>query len=58
MRQRLRWWFADWRQRRGWYRLEELQCGGHCGLCGSWVPNEVLPKAWAWTLCEKCERGD
>ena len=35
---------------------DELQAGGHCGCCGAWVPDEILPKQWAITLCEECLR--
>jgi len=36
------------------YEIKELQVGGHCGLCGKWVQDIVLPKVWAITVCEKC----
>lgn len=35
--------------------IEDLQAGGHCGLCGNWISDQVLPKIWAWSICEKCE---
>jgi len=38
--------------------IDNLQIGGHCGLCGKWVPDEILPKSWAITLCSKCAKGD
>jgi len=36
----------------GYYDISELQVGGHCGLCGKWIPNEIYPKYWAWGVCE------
>jgi hypothetical protein len=39
------------------WRLDELQIGGHCGLCGKWVSDEILPKEWAITLCDQCHGG-
>lgn len=34
--------------------IDNLQIGGHCGCCGKWVPDVILPKIWAITLCERC----
>jgi hypothetical protein len=48
-------WFVAKRQAFGWYHIDEVQAGGHCGLCGAWVPDHVLPKSWPWTICKKCE---
>lgn len=28
--------------------------GGHCGICGNYVPNVLLPSYWRITICEKC----
>lgn len=28
-----------------------FQVGGHCGLCGKWIPDAVVPKSWAITMC-------
>jgi len=36
------------------YMILELQVGGHCGICGKWVPNVLVERQWLWTLCEKC----
>lgn len=36
------------------YLYDKLQVGGHCGCCGAWVPDKILPKYWAITLCEEC----
>ena len=38
--------------------IGNLQAGGHCGLCGKWVPYDILPRYWAITLCDKCKKGD
>ena len=40
----------------GLYDIDDLKIGGHCGCCGAWIPNEILPKDWAWGLCEKCAK--
>lgn len=29
--------------------------GGHCGLCGKWVPTAVVYKGWEWTVCPDWE---
>lgn len=34
------------------YTLEELRIGGNCGICGEWMPKEIVPKDWPWSLCE------
>lgn len=34
------------------YQLSELQAGAHCGLCGKWMAEEIVPKDWSWSLCE------
>lgn len=28
--------------------------GGHCGLCGKWVPDALVSRYWQWTVCRKC----
>lgn len=37
-----------------YYTIEELQIGGHCGICGRWIFNEIFPTGWDWGLCDKC----
>jgi len=37
-----------------YYKVENLQIGGHCGLCGAWIPDEIFPFIWAWGICKKC----
>ena len=43
-----------------YYKIENLIIGGHCGLCGAWIPDEIFPKFWAIGICKKCikEYGD
>lgn len=38
------------------YLVFRLQIGGHCGCCGAWVSDKILPKYWAITLCKECLR--
>ena len=33
------------------YDIEDLQAGGWCGCCGKWLPKEIVPKDWPWTVC-------
>ena len=34
--------------------IQELQIGGHCGLCGKWVPDVLVHRYWAVTICCQC----
>ena len=36
------------------YDIEDLKIGGHCGLCGKWIPDEIFEKWWAWDMCKEC----
>jgi hypothetical protein len=36
------------------YRIDDLVIGGNCGLCGSWIPNTIVPMWWRWDICENC----
>ncbi len=36
------------------YDIEDLTTGGHCGVCGAWINNDILPKDWPWSVCQKC----
>jgi len=36
------------------YDIDDLQIGGNCGCCGNYILGEILPKNWAWTLCNDC----
>lgn len=37
---------------------ENIVVGGHCGLCGKWVPNVLVPRYWQWTVClEHCDES-
>ena len=42
----------NWRLKHGIYIISELQIGGHCGLCGAWMPDIIVPKDWAWDMCD------
>ena len=34
----------------------EIVIGGHCGLCGSWVSDILVPRFWPYTVCENCRK--
>lgn len=34
--------------------IDDLQIGGHCGLCGHWIPDIIIEKAWSWSICKIC----
>jgi hypothetical protein len=34
----------SWLNRKGYYKLSDLQVGGGCGLCGKPIHDQVLPK--------------
>jgi hypothetical protein len=36
------------------YDIDDLVIGGHCGLCGDWIPDKILVKVWTWDICKKC----
>ena len=38
----------------GYYKIEDLQHWGHCGLCGASMEG-VFEIDWAYGLCEKCK---
>lgn len=37
------------------YDYDDLRIGGHCGCCGKWVQNCIVPKDWAITICDECK---
>jgi hypothetical protein len=37
-----------------YYKISDLQIGGHCGMCGKYI-NEIFDKIWPWGLCEDCK---
>ena len=37
--------------------IEDLQAGGNCGCCGTWVSTCVVRKVCPWTVCKECEHG-
>jgi len=36
------------------YKISELQIWSHCGCCGKYIPNDIVPKSWHWGLCKQC----
>lgn len=36
---------------------DDLVVGGHCGLCGAWMPDAVVEEAWRWGMCDKCAKA-
>lgn len=34
------------------YDIEDLVVGAHCGVCGHWIANEIVERAWPWSLCK------
>ena len=57
MFERLCAWIRRVLSRESYYSIDELKAGGHCGCCGAWVGDCVVPKVWPWTVCDKCEKG-
>ena len=39
----------------GWYHIDELVVGCHCGLCGKWIPDQIVYKGWRWGICKDHE---
>lgn len=38
----------------GYYRIDQLVIGGHCGCCGAWVEDEILvDDGFRATLCRE-----
>lgn len=37
------------------YDIEDLTIGGHCGLCGKWIADEIFDKGWSWGMCKECQ---
>ena len=38
--------------------VQELQVGGHCGLCGKWIEHVLVSQYWPWTVCKDCVECD
>lgn len=32
----------------------KIAIGGHCGLCGKWIPDVLLPRYYSWSVCDEC----
>jgi len=37
---------------------EIMVFGANCGICGKWMPDELVPKYWTWSICAKCGEVD
>ena len=38
-----------------YFNTEQFRVGGHCGICGKWIPDKIFNKYNTWGVCEKCE---
>lgn len=47
--ERLPWWPKEPEK----FLISDLCVGAHCGLCGAWMAEEIVPKYWAWSLCDE-----
>jgi hypothetical protein len=36
------------------YKIEELQPWSHCGCCGKYIKDDIVPREWPWGLCKEC----
>jgi hypothetical protein len=34
---------------------DEIVIGGHCGLCGKPISDELFPLRWAFGVCDECK---
>lgn len=50
LRRRIGGWVATW-------ICSNIVIGGHCGLCGKWVPDCLVPCWWRVTICNSCGNG-
>ncbi len=41
----------------GLYDMKDLTVGGHCGLCGAWMPDDIFDKGCPWGMCAKCAKA-
>jgi hypothetical protein len=37
----------------GYYQVDDLVTGCHCGLCGKWISDQIVPKYWRWGICKE-----
>ena len=51
LRRRIREWVATW-------ICSNIVIGGHCGLCGKWVADCLVPYYWRITICNDCTGGE
>jgi len=57
MKNKFKFLISNFLRKYGYFKIEDLQAGGHCGLCGKWVDDCVVEKYWPWTACESCRNG-
>lgn len=38
----------------GYYKIDHIKIGCHCGLCGDWMPKQIIDKEWTWGICDNC----
>jgi hypothetical protein len=41
----------------GYFQIDQLQIGGHCGICGKPISDKIFDKVWSWGLCGECEKN-
>ena len=45
----------EWIKKVFWlYEIDDLRIGGHCGGCGKWIEDVIVPKDWPYSLCSEC----
>jgi hypothetical protein len=38
----------------GFYKIDQLQVGGYCGICGKFVSNKItVVEEHGWIICDK-----
>ena len=47
LHRRITGWAASW-------ICSNIIIGGHCGLCGKWVSDCLVPYYWRITICDDC----
>jgi hypothetical protein len=53
---RIKYFIKDTLNNKGYYKIKDLQIGGHCGCCGAWINDEIFPAYWAIGICKNCMR--
>jgi len=44
-------------ERFGYYKIEDLQHWGRCGICGRLMEG-VFEEVWPYGMCDKCLKGE